>query len=244
MFDDLNSDISYAEIFKACRELSVGKSGGSDFVLNEFFKYGINEMANYLCKLFNVIFQKGYFPIKWTEGFIVPLHKKGDINQVENYRGITLLSTLGKLFSRILNTRLTEWAEQYHIYVESQTGFRKNTGTIDNIFVLHGVINHLLNENKKLYAAFIDYTKAFDYVVRENMWYKLLKYGIRGNIIDIIRSMYENIKSKIKYDNQLSNDFTYLLGVRQGECLSPFLSSMYVNDLEETLVVHDFKGAC
>ena len=65
-------------------------------------------MANYLCKLFNVIFQKGYFPIKWTEGFIVPLHKKGDINQVENYRGIALLSTLGKLFSHILNTRLTE----------------------------------------------------------------------------------------------------------------------------------------
>ena len=65
MFDDLNSDISYAEIFKACSELSLGKSGGSDFVLNEFFKYGINEMANYLCKLFNVIFQKGYFPMSY-----------------------------------------------------------------------------------------------------------------------------------------------------------------------------------
>ena len=84
---------------------------------------------------------------------------------MENYRVITLLSTLGKLFSRILNNRLTEWAEEYHIYVEAQTGFRKNISTIDNIFVLHGVSNHLLNENKKLYAAFIDYTKAFDYVV-------------------------------------------------------------------------------
>ena len=111
------------------------------------------------------------------ESFIIPLHKKGDINQVENYTGLTLLSTLGKLFSRILNNRLTEWAEEYHIYVEAQAGFRKNMGTIDNIFVLHGVINHLLTENKKLYAAFIDYTKAFHYVVRENMWYKLLKYG-------------------------------------------------------------------
>ena len=64
MFHDLNSDIPYAKTFKACRELSTGKSGRSDFVLNDFFKYGINEMANYLCKLFNVIFQKGYFPIK------------------------------------------------------------------------------------------------------------------------------------------------------------------------------------
>ena len=67
----------------------------------------------------------------------MPLHKKGDINKVENYRGITLLSTLGKLFSRILNNRLTDWAEEYHIYVEAQAGFRKNMGTIDNIF-LHG----------------------------------------------------------------------------------------------------------
>ena len=63
------------------------------------------------------------------------------------------------------------------------------------------------------------------------MLYKLLNYGVRGKIIDLIRSMYENIKSKVKYDYRLSNDFTCLLGVRQGECLSLFLFSMYVNDL-------------
>ena len=72
-------------------------------------------MANYVHRLFNVIFEKCYFPSKWTKGFIVPLHKKGVVNQVENFRGITLLSTFGKLFSRILNNRLTEWAEEYHI---------------------------------------------------------------------------------------------------------------------------------
>ena len=74
------------------------------------------------------------------------------------------------------------------------------------------------------------------------MWYKLLKTGIRGKIINVIKSMYENIKSRVKYDNLLSNDFTCLLGVRQGECLSPFLFSMYVNDLEEMLVSNEFKG--
>ena len=199
-------------------------------------------MISYLHKLFNVVFEKGYFPSKWTEGFIVPLHKKGDVNLVENYRGITLLSTLGKLFSRILNNRLVEWAEEYSVYVEAQAGFRKHMGTVDNVFVLHGLITHLLNENKKLYAAFIDFTKAFDYVVRENMWSKLLKVGIRGKVINVIRSMYENIKSRVKSDNNLSNDFSCLLGVRQGECLSPFLFSMYVNDLEETLVSNNFKG--
>ena len=58
-----------------------------------------------------------------------------------------------------------------------------NMGIIDSIFVLHGVINNLLNENKKLYVAFTDFTKAFDYTVRENVWYKRLNYGIRGKLI-------------------------------------------------------------
>ena len=112
-----------------------------------------------------------------------------------------MLSTLGKFFTHVLNNRLVDWAESYHIYVEAQSGFRKNKGTIDNIFIIHGIINHLLNENKKLFVAFIDFTKAFDYVVRDILWYKLFKYGIRGKIINVIKSMYVNIKSRIKYEN-------------------------------------------
>ena len=61
----------------------------------------------------------------------------------ENYRGITLFSTLGKLFTKILNSRLTDWAENYGVYVEAQAGFRSKMGTIDNIFVLHGLITHI-----------------------------------------------------------------------------------------------------
>ena len=65
-----------------------------------------------------------YFPDSWSEGFIVPLHKKGSKYEVENYGGITLLSTIGKVFTRILNNRLDGWAEKYHIYIEAQAGFR------------------------------------------------------------------------------------------------------------------------
>ena len=66
-----------------------------------------------------------------------------------NYRGITLLSILGKLFTRILNTRLTEWAETYYVYIESQADFRTGMGTADDIFVLHGLITHLNYQGKK-----------------------------------------------------------------------------------------------
>ena len=78
--------------------------------------------------------------------------------------------------------------------MESQTGFRKNMGTEDNIFVLHGLITHMLNTGKKLYCGFIDFTKAFDYVVRESLWTKLMKIGLSGNILNIIKAMYKGIK--------------------------------------------------
>ena len=110
----------------------------------------------------------------------MPIHKKGKLDDVNNFRGITLLSTLGKLFTRVLNNRLTTWAEEYYIYIEAQAGFRANMSTADNVFVLHGIINHMLNSNKKLFCAFVDFTKAFDYVIRDIVWYKLIKLGIGG----------------------------------------------------------------
>ena len=142
-----------------------------------------------------------------------------------------VLSTLGKLFTRILNNRLNAWAEEYNVYIEAQAGFRKHMSTIDNIFILSGLITHCLNNNETLYCAFVDFSKAFDYVVRDNVWYKLLKIGVRGKMLDIIKSMYSIVKSKIKYKNNVSEAFICNIGVRQGECLSPFLFSMYLNDL-------------
>lgn len=158
----------------------------------------------------------GYFPEEWSEDYII--HKKGSINEVENFRGITLLSTLGKLFSRVINNRLSEWAEKYYILIEAQAGFRPGMGTVDNFFVLHGLITHFINRGKKLYCCFIDFTKAFDYVVRDNLWFKLVKLGLRGRILNIVKSMYKNVKSKVKMYNMLGNEFFCSLGVRQGEC--------------------------
>lgn len=86
-------------------------------------------MFNYLYVLFNKIFDMGYLTVQWPEGFIVPIFKKGDTNEPSNYHGITLLSTLGKLFTRILNNRLNEWAENYIVYVEAQAGFTKKKKT-------------------------------------------------------------------------------------------------------------------
>ena len=115
-------------------------------------------------------------------------------------------------------------------------------GTIDNIFVLHGLINHTLNKNEYLFCAFVDFTKAFDYVVRDILWYKLIKMGVRGKILNVVMSMYKHIKSQVKLDCNISMGFNCELGVRQGECLSPFLFAMYLNDLEDEFYLKGSYG--
>ena len=242
MFEELNIPIAYSEVLLAVKQLKNGAGAGPDLLLNEFYKKGTNILTNYIHSLFNKIFELGYFPDKWSEGFIVPIFKKGDKNEPSNYRGITLLSTLGKLFTRVLNNRLNEWAEKYRIYCEAQAGFRQNMGTIDNLFVLNSLITHFLNQKKQLFCVFIDFTKAFDYVVRDNLWYKLIKAGVRGRMLDIIKSIYSIVKSQVKHNSTLSDGFFSTIGVRQGECLSPFLFSIYLNDLEAVMEIKGLEG--
>ena len=114
--------------------------------------------------------------------------------------------------------------------------------TIDNIFVLNGLIAHCINNTEHLYCCFVDFTKAFDYVERDILWYKLIKIGVRGPMLDIIKSMYNTVKSKLKNNNTTSEAFSCNIGVRQGECLSPFLFAMYVNDLEQELDNNGING--
>ena len=74
------------------------------------------------------------------------------------------------------------------------------------------------------------------------MWFKLIKLGVRGKILSVMRGMYSTVKSRVKYQNELSTDFECYLGVRQGECLSPFLFSMYINDIEDEFYLHGIDG--
>ncbi len=242
MVDELDVELNIDEIRKAIKQLKHNKSPGMDQLINEYFIHGVSELSPYLLKLFNKLLDLGIFPSQWSNGLVVPLHKKGSIHEAENYRGITLLSVLGKLFTRILNNRLTNWAETYGVYVEAQGGFRKGLGTTDSIYVLHNLITWCINHKRKLYCAFVDYSKAFDYVVRENLWYKLLLSGVSGKMMRVIMDMYKTVSSCVKGGQGVTNSFDCILGVRQGESLSPFLFAIYVNDLEKTMRDEGVEG--
>ena len=91
--------------------------------------------------LFNIIFNRGHFPLSWVDSVVIPIHKKDSKNTVYNNRGITLLSVLWQLFTLILTNRLNFGVESYDILIEEQAGFRSNRSTVDNLFVLHSIIN-------------------------------------------------------------------------------------------------------
>ena len=194
MFQELNEKIEEYELDKAVNDLKLNRSTGPDRVTNEFLIQGYDYLKKTILSLFNACLSNGYFPPNWSEGYIVPLHKKGNVLNAEIYRGITPLSCIGKLFTKVLNNRLTEWAEKYHVYIESQAAFRSGMGTTDNIFGLSSLISLFLQSKNKLYTALIDFSKAFDYVVRDHLWKKLTQIGIRGNILNVIKSMYSVIK--------------------------------------------------
>ena len=101
------------------------------------------------------------YPEAWTETVIYPLHKKGSIHEPDNYRGISLLNVCSKLYSYIINERLSRWAEDSDVLGEIQAGFRKDHSTTDYIFTLFSMIQRHVLRNKKSHAAFTDFRKSF-----------------------------------------------------------------------------------
>ena len=146
VFDELDECISEAEIVKAIDNLKRNKCCGEDCILNEFFKDCKEIILPYLLRLFNCVFMSGFFPESWSTGCIVPIYKKGDVDDTNNYRGITLISCLGKLFTSILNRRLLEWDKTHNILTDAQFGFRPGHSTVDAIFVLQSLINRTLKK--------------------------------------------------------------------------------------------------
>lgn len=232
----LNASISQSEIEDTIQKLSNNKSSGIDKVTNEYIKYSLHVMMPIYHKLFNYIFDKGIVPESWSVGVITPIFKnKGSPKEPKNYRGITLMSCLGKVFTGILNNRLSVFAEEFNLISSSQAGFRKNHSTVDNIFILHSLINLYLSKKKTLYCTFIDFSRAFDTIWRAGLWKKLVKSNIQGKCLTVIQNLYQNVKSCVSLNGVHSDFFACNIGVRQGENLSPFLFSLFINDIEQYL---------
>lgn len=140
MFSELDNPVTITEIVSAIKLLKGNKAFGSDCLLNEYFVECSDILSGHICDIFIYILysilNSGYFPDKRMEGIIVPLHKKGSKDDVNNYRGITLLSCMSKLFTTVVNKRIENICNENNIISDAQFGFRKGRLTIDAIFIL------------------------------------------------------------------------------------------------------------
>ena len=229
---ELNSLITSEEIVNCIRNMSKGKSGGIDGIIIEMLKCSLHITEPYLRHLYNVILDTGKYPEQWTKAVLVPLHKSGSTAELNNYRGIALLSVLGKFFSKIVNTRLVEWAENTGVQKEEQAGFRKGYSTIDNIFILQSLVQKYCSKNSgRFYVLYVDFSKAFDTIPHALLFYQLMSKGVHGKVLKVLRSMYSSLHSCVRTPTGLTDFFKCERGTRQGCMLSPFLFSLYVGEL-------------
>ena len=239
----LDSEISVKEMYDKIRKLKNNKSPGPDGIINEILKCGKFYLVPLIRKLFNLIMESGCFPSVWKKGFIINIHKSGTIVDPNNYRGITLSSSLGKLLSLILNERLVRYLNSKNIYSEYQFGFRSDHRTTDSIFIINEIMGKYRNSKKRLYLGFIDFRKAFDKIWRAALLLKLLKIGIGGQFYKVIKNMYTQNLSAVKLDGVHAEYFDCPLGVRQGDGLSPTLFNVFINDVQDLFNCEDCHPA-
>ena len=206
--NQLYGPFSIREIEQVIKSLKRSKSADLDNNVADFFIDSCDFICPYLCTLFNVIFESGSYPDAWSKGVIVPIFKKGDRKNPANYRGITIVNITAKIFSLCLRNRINKWCESEHIFNEQQYGFRENKSTTDAIFLLHTTIQKILSQKSKLYCIFIDYEKAFDTIQRDALWVKLIESGISCKMIQIIKLLYNDVKSCIRLTSSMDvSDF-------------------------------------
>ena len=169
-----NRVITVEEVKKVIPKLKYGKAGGLDKIIPELIKAFDDNVIDIIALILNNVFDSGDFPEEWALGIIVILFKDGMKSELNNYRGITLLSMFEILLVGVINNRLWEVVDRFDILRENQAGSRHGYRTTDHIFTLTTVINHYAVKNKKtLFLCFVDFRKAFDKVNHKLLWEKI-----------------------------------------------------------------------
>jgi hypothetical protein len=230
-----DSDITADEVRKVMRRAKANKAVGIDNLPNEILKH--ESSLEVLTVLFNKIYDTGLTPSDWKLAVIKPLPKNSmtDPRLPLQYRGISLLSTVYKLFTSIINDKMIVIAEENDLYADEQNGFRRRRSCEDHLYSLSAIIRNRKCKNKSTYAAFVDYEKAFDRVDRKLLLFKIRQFGYSGKIYNALKSVYTDSKACVNLNGYLTNSFSTDSGVRQGDALSPTLFGLYINDLVSVL---------
>jgi len=222
-------EITLEQVARKVSRLKAGKSAGVDEIRTEFIKNSGPGGIQWLCRIFNLAKKSSVVPADWSFGVIAPIFKKGNRKDCSNYRGISLLSVVGKVYASVLVDRVRVIVEG--VLDEAQSGFRPLRGCQDQIFCLRQAMEKLRERNVDLYLCFIDLEKAFDRVPRQKLFEVLSEYGINGSLLGAIKSIYSGSKAAVRIDGEISESFEDNEGVRQGCCLSPRLFIIFMDKI-------------
>jgi hypothetical protein len=228
----LNGEIEREEVNEAIKRLKNNKSAGIDEVVTEILKYGGKWMRESVYQVCRKLFSEEEIPAAWLRAIKVPIKKKGSGEEFGHYRGITLLSVVGKVYTMVLERRMRLMLETKRKLGEGQFGFRKGRSTVDAIFIVDEKVKRAKG---KVYLGFLDIEKADPSVWREGMWFKLKEAGITGRMWRVVNNFYKQCEVAVRVNGELQEWYEEMVGLREGCVMSPLLFAVYIAGLPEEI---------